>query len=64
MSATHVRLARSTPRLAGRTLMRIGRGGIVRKHDAQTAISADEQLWRYAYVLGNGPASIADLEID
>jgi hypothetical protein len=40
--------------------MRTGWGGIVRKHHAQTSISADEQIWRYAYVLGNVPAPIAD----
>jgi hypothetical protein len=32
----------------------------VRKHRAPSAISADELLWRYAYVLGNVPTSTAD----
>lgn len=32
----------------------------MRKHRAPNAISADELLWRYAYVLGNVPTSIAD----
>jgi hypothetical protein len=36
------------------------RGGIVRKHRGHVALSADEQIWRYAYVLGNVPSSIAD----
>lgn len=32
----------------------------MRKHRAASPISADELLWRYAYVLGNVPTSIAD----
>jgi len=32
----------------------------VKRRDAQHAISEDEQIARYAYVLGNVPASVAD----
>ena len=32
----------------------------MKRRDAQHAISEDEQIGRYAYVLGNVPASVAD----
>jgi hypothetical protein len=35
-------------------------GGIVKKRRTQRAITPDEQIARYAYVLGNVPASVAD----
>src|SRR6478735_2794062 len=35
-------------------------GGTVKKPRTRQSISSDEQLARYAYVLGNVPASVAD----
>ena len=35
-------------------------GGVVKRRHAQHAITSDEQIARYAYVLGNVPASVAD----
>ena len=32
----------------------------MKRRHGQHAISEDEQLWRYAYVLGNVPSSVAD----
>ncbi|SFS17998.1 hypothetical protein SAMN04487846_3707 [Microbacterium sp. cf046] len=32
----------------------------MRKHHGHAALSADEQIWRYAYVVGTVPASVAD----
>jgi hypothetical protein len=38
----------------------VSRGGIVKRRHAEQAISDDEQVARYAYLLGNVPVSVAD----